>query len=121
MFEDAKLYGVEKAKSAEQIMFKRSTFVDYPNLWTSNLNFANQTQVSDANPQQKNINWGSVELVDWTSGDGEKLQGLLYKPEDFDPNKNTQCWCIFTKELPIVYTITMCHNQTGLSLIQVIV
>lgn len=87
VFEDAKLYGVEKAKSAEQIMFKRSTFVDYPNLWTSNLNFENQTQVSDANPQQKNINWGSVELVDWTSGDGEKLQGLLYKPEDFDPNK----------------------------------
>lgn len=87
LFEDTKLYAVEKAKSAEQIMFKRSTFVDYPNLWTSNLNFANQTQVSDANPQQKNINWGSVELVDWTSGDGEKLQGLLYKPEDFDPNK----------------------------------
>jgi Prolyl oligopeptidase family. len=87
LFEDAKLNGVEKAKSAEQIMFKRSTFVDYPNLWTSSLNFVDQTQVSDANPQQKNFNWGSVELVDWTSGDGEKLQGLLYKPEDFDPNK----------------------------------
>lgn len=87
IFEDARLNSLEKAKSSDQITFKRSTFIKYPNLWTSSLDFSNQNQVSDANPQQKNYNWGTVELVDWTSGDGEELQGLLYKPEDFDPNK----------------------------------
>ncbi|MDX5480213.1 MAG: prolyl oligopeptidase family serine peptidase, partial [Hymenobacteraceae bacterium] len=31
--------------------------------------------------------WGTVELEDWTSTDGEQLQGLLYKPENIDPKK----------------------------------
>ncbi|WP_421918759.1 alpha/beta hydrolase family protein [Marinifilum sp.] len=87
LFEDARFYEPIKAKSANQLLFKRSTFVDFPNLYTSNLSLTNQVQVSDANPQQKSFNWGSVDLVDWISGDGEKLQGLLYKPEDFDPKK----------------------------------
>jgi dipeptidyl aminopeptidase/acylaminoacyl peptidase len=76
-----------KAKKANRLMWTRSTFKDYPNLWTSSMQLTEQKQVSDANPQQKNYLWGDVELVKWTSGDGEELQGLLYKPENFDPNK----------------------------------
>ncbi|WP_372753609.1 alpha/beta hydrolase family protein [Labilibaculum sp.] len=76
-----------KAKKANRLMWTRSTFKEYPNLWTSSMRMAEQKQVSDANPQQKNYLWGDVELVKWTSGDGEELQGLLYKPENFDPNK----------------------------------
>lgn len=28
-----------------------------------------------------------MELVSWYAYDGTPLEGLLYKPEDFDPNK----------------------------------
>ena len=35
----------------------------------------------------KNYFWGNVELVNWTSLDNIPLQGLLYKPEGFDPKK----------------------------------
>jgi len=35
----------------------------------------------------RNYLWGTVELVKWTSSDGVPLQGLLYKPENFDPTK----------------------------------
>ncbi|MUP36801.1 alpha/beta hydrolase family protein [Labilibaculum euxinus] len=87
VFEDAGFNSPLKAKKANQLIWKRSTFKDYPNLWTGNMRFTNPKQVSDANPQQKNYLWGDVELVKWTSGDGEELQGLLYKPENFDPNK----------------------------------
>ncbi|MBM3421463.1 MAG: S9 family peptidase, partial [Bacteroidetes bacterium] len=31
--------------------------------------------------------WGTVELVEWSSFDRSTLQGLLYKPENFDPSK----------------------------------
>jgi dipeptidyl aminopeptidase/acylaminoacyl peptidase len=51
------------------------------------LSFKNQTILSDANPQQKDYNWGTIELVNWTSLDGKELTGMLAKPENFDPNK----------------------------------
>ena len=86
-FEDVSYSYPIKAKKAERLVWKRSTFVDYPNLWLSDSDLENEKQISDANPQQKNILWGNVELVDWVSGDGEKLQGMLYKPENFDPKK----------------------------------
>lgn len=35
----------------------------------------------------KDFLWGSVELVKWTSIDNIPLEGLLYKPEGFDPHK----------------------------------
>ena len=86
-FEDVSYSDPIKAKNADQFLWQRATFVDYPNLWLSDMNFSKEKQISDANPQQKDILWGNVELVDWISGDGEKLQGMLYKPENFDPNK----------------------------------
>jgi len=86
-FEDVSYSSPIKAKNSNQLVWKRSTFVDYPNLWVSDSDFKNEKQISDANPQQKDILWGNVELVDWVSGDGEKLQGMLFKPENFDPNK----------------------------------
>lgn len=87
VFEDVAYSQLQKAKESKQLMWKRSTFVDYPNLWISDMKFKKQKQISDANPQQKNYNWGSVELVEWTTGDGDKMQGMMYKPENFDPNK----------------------------------
>jgi dipeptidyl aminopeptidase/acylaminoacyl peptidase len=51
------------------------------------MDFKNDVKISNANPQQSKYLWGSVELVEWTSPDNEKLQGLLYKPENFDPTK----------------------------------
>jgi dipeptidyl aminopeptidase/acylaminoacyl peptidase len=75
-----------KADDADVYMVTRGTFVDFPNLHVGP-SLTNLTQVSDANPWQKEFNWGTVELVTWISMDGVPRQGLLYKPEDFDPSK----------------------------------
>lgn len=87
LFEDAMFTKPSFAKHGNQLIWNRSTFNDYPNLWVSSWDFSFRKKVSDANPQQKRFLWGDVDLVEWTSGDGEQLQGLLYKPENFDPNK----------------------------------
>lgn len=44
-------------------------------------------QLSDINPQQKDYNWGTAELYKWKAFNGKMSEGVLYKPEDFNPKK----------------------------------
>ena len=39
------------------------------------------------NPQQSNYNWMTADLIEWKAYDGKMTQGILYKPENFDPKK----------------------------------
>ena len=70
-----------------RLLFTRQSFEEFPNLWSSNLSFKSPKQMTDANPQQKDYNWGTAEMVEWVSLDGRPLKGMLIKPENFDPNK----------------------------------
>jgi dipeptidyl aminopeptidase/acylaminoacyl peptidase len=80
-------YGTpSRARKAEQYLFTRQTVAEFPDLWTGTT-LAGAVRISDANPQQAEYRWPSVELVRWVSGDGVPLKGLLYKPEDFDASK----------------------------------
>lgn len=75
-----------KAKNTDQWLFTRESFTTFPNLlYGRTLN--SYEQISDANPQQDEFRWGTIELFDFVSLDGAPLQGLLVKPEDFDPNR----------------------------------
>ncbi len=75
---------VLKAKEAERYVFSRGSFQVFPDLWMCDASFTALRRVSDANPQQNQFYWGSVEPLQWLSDDGTPLEGLLYKPEDFD-------------------------------------
>ncbi|MFC3880842.1 prolyl oligopeptidase family serine peptidase [Algoriphagus namhaensis] len=79
--------GLTKAEDSDEVLVRRSTYQDNPDLYLTDLSMKNLTKVSNLNPQQSNVNWGSVELVNYLANDGTPLQGLLYKPENFDPNK----------------------------------
>jgi len=87
MFAPRRFSGVGKAENADRLWFRRSDVDEFPDLWVSDLQFGNVRRVSDANPQQSDYNWATVELVEWRTDDGIPLQGLLYKPEDYDPSK----------------------------------
>ncbi len=76
-----------KAKDADKMIFTQGDYVNYPELYISNLKLSDAVKISDTNPQQKDYNWGTTELVEWRSFDGQMLQGILYKPENFDPDK----------------------------------
>lgn len=75
-----------KGKKAAFI-YARGNFEEGNNLFATFDNFKTQKQISDINPQQRNYNWGTVELVNWQTADDIFCEGLLFKPEDFDPNK----------------------------------
>ena len=67
--------------------FTRSTFQEFPDIWVTDLDFEAPSRVTAANPQQSEYSWGTAEVVEWTSADGIKLQGILYKPDGFDPSE----------------------------------
>ena len=76
-----------KARMNDKVIFTRQSFEEFPNIRISDLSFKKDKVISNANPQQSKYNWGTAELVKWTSLDGMELEGMLIKPEDFDPNK----------------------------------
>ncbi|HEV8597972.1 MAG TPA: hypothetical protein VGQ69_01275, partial [Gemmatimonadales bacterium] len=57
-----------KAENADQWLLTKGTFIEFPNLWVGP-SLTQLSKISDANPQQKDYNWGTVELVRWISSD----------------------------------------------------
>jgi dipeptidyl aminopeptidase/acylaminoacyl peptidase len=78
---------LKKAKKANRILFTRECLNEFPDLWVSDLQFASPTKITNVNPQKDEFLWGSSELIDWKSLDGIPLQGIVIKPENYDPNK----------------------------------
>ena len=78
---------LQRSKDGKVFTFSQSNFTQSPNLWMTRDQFKTRTQLSDINPQQKEYNWGTAELVHWTSTNNIPCSGILFKPEDFDPNK----------------------------------
>lgn len=88
IMDDFRFGNVKKAQLADQLLFTRESFREFPDVWTApDTKFSNIKKLSEANPQAKNYFWGNVSLVKWNSLDNVPLEGLLYKPEGFDPNK----------------------------------
>jgi dipeptidyl aminopeptidase/acylaminoacyl peptidase len=87
-----------KAKDAERYIFDKANYVNSPNAFIST-DMKTQTQLSHTNPQQKDYNWGTAELVKWTTPKGFNAEGILYKPEDFDPNKKYPMIAYFYEKL----------------------
>jgi predicted peptidase len=63
----------------------RQSAVDAPNIFITK-DFKNFTAITDYRPQAA-YNWLSAQLMHWNLPDGRQAEGILYKPEDFDPAK----------------------------------
>ena len=90
-----------KAKSANVVIFTKENYSVSPNLHVSQGDdiFLVDLQLSDLNVQQKNYNWGTAELFKWKAYNGKETEGIVYKPEDFDPKKKYPLICYFYETL----------------------
>ena len=79
--------GLVKAKDSDLFVFQKSNFNTSPDLYVTNDFWKSSHKLTDINPQMKDYKWGSAELISWNSYADVPLQGIVYKPEDFDPNK----------------------------------
>jgi dipeptidyl aminopeptidase/acylaminoacyl peptidase len=79
--------GQMKAKNADIFVYQKSNFNTSPDLYLTSDYWKKSEKLTDINPQMKDYNWGTAEMFSWTSYTGIPLQGIVYKPEDFDPEK----------------------------------
>ena len=86
IFMDAKSFGSPSpSQEGGLLTFTRQDFVEAPDIWITDREFSFYDKISDGYAQQAEFLWGSSELVSWISNDGAPLQGILVKPEGFDP------------------------------------
>ncbi|MBN1253164.1 MAG: S9 family peptidase [Bacteroidales bacterium] len=82
-----RFYNEIKARKSNAIIWRKSSVKEFSNLWYSDVNMKMPKKISELNSQQKKYNWASSELVSWKTFDGKDAEGILYKPENFNPNK----------------------------------
>ncbi|HMP17259.1 MAG TPA: prolyl oligopeptidase family serine peptidase, partial [Gemmatales bacterium] len=77
-----------KARQAEVFAYTRQTAQVFPDYHLTDASFAKSTQVTEANPQQKDYLWSAgVKLIDYTGTGGKKLQGSLFLPAGDEEGK----------------------------------
>lgn len=101
---------LRKALKADVFSWQRANFSTSPDMWLCRgTNFAKAKRVTDINPQMKDYSWGKAELVKWYTYQGQPAEGVLYTPEDFDPNKKYPMLVYFyetyTEDLNLHYTM----------------
>ena len=78
---------VVKAKGADKYIYTRENYEVFPDIWATDASFKKSVQLTQGIRQQEPYIWGTAELISWTSLDGKALEGVIYKPANFDPNK----------------------------------
>ena len=78
-------FGILKAKEGSKYVVLRMNEKEAPNLYLTT-DFKNLSRLSNQEPQ-KRYNWLTSELIRWKMFDGKVNEGILYKPENFDPKR----------------------------------
>jgi dipeptidyl aminopeptidase/acylaminoacyl peptidase len=88
LFEDAR-FAFQKARNADVFAYTRQTFTEYPDFWIlNNRSFAGGFKVTDVNPQIKDLAMSAgTRLIDYKSDKGDRLQGALYLPANYEPGR----------------------------------
>ena len=89
---------LQKAKNSNEYIYTKQNYQHSPDLYVS-ANLKNETKLSAINQQQNEYNWGTAELVGWTTPKGYQSKGILYKPENFDPQKKYPMLVYFYEKL----------------------
>lgn len=78
---------VGRAQDANVFLTTASRFDRFPDLQSSDANFANMQKITDVGAQMTAFDWGSSELMSFKNAKGVPLSAAVYKPANFDPKK----------------------------------
>ena len=76
-----------KAKDSDVLLITQESFKTFPDLILTNMSLTRRQTISNANPQQEEYKWGSIQLYSWKTFDDKDGSGLLLFPEGFDRSK----------------------------------
>ncbi|MFM7596098.1 MAG: alpha/beta hydrolase family protein [Flavobacteriales bacterium] len=83
---DFKVMAFTKAKDTSIYVLRRMRVDQFPDIEVGG-NVSGFKRVSWANPQQSEYLWPTAELIRWKSYQGFELEGIVYKPENYNPAK----------------------------------
>ncbi|MEM6645549.1 MAG: prolyl oligopeptidase family serine peptidase [Bacteroidota bacterium] len=78
---------VDHADDADRILFTQENYDEFPNYWITSPDFSDPARLTDVNPQVRDFAWGNSELIEWTTPDDVRLQGVVIKPDGFEEGK----------------------------------
>ena len=87
VWEDARVYGLDKADDADRFTYRMERFDDSPDVFVAEADLADARQVTATNPFLGEFAWGRTELVDYENEWGRRLQGVLTYPANYDPSQ----------------------------------
>jgi dienelactone hydrolase len=89
LWDDAEFGAVQKAKSGDVIVYTRETHKDYPDYYVTDSTFQNGKKLTNGQPEQDKFLWSAgARLIDYTSAKGDKLQGALFLPANYEKGKS---------------------------------
>ncbi|MBQ4852338.1 S9 family peptidase [Pseudoalteromonas sp. MMG012] len=75
---------LKKAKHSDTLLFTKQSYHEFPDIWQTNSTCLNPKKVTNLNPQAAKFSWGQKpELIKYKGYNGEDLQGVLIKPENY--------------------------------------
>ncbi|MBT0811029.1 S9 family peptidase [Litoribacter ruber] len=88
VYDDAMFGSAQKARNTEKVVFTRQTFTEFPDYHLADMRFGKPKKLTNANPQHAEYAWGKRKLVDFENGRGDKLQGTLTLPANYEEGKS---------------------------------
>ncbi len=88
VWEEKTVSGLTRADSAEVFLFRIADFEDSPDYFRSGPDLGDAARVTETNPFQGEYAWGRSELVSFENERGERLQGALFYPANYDPEES---------------------------------
>ncbi|HUI55692.1 MAG TPA: prolyl oligopeptidase family serine peptidase [Bryobacteraceae bacterium] len=87
MYVDKGVRGLEKAKDADVLVYQSGAWDESPNFFAGGPDLKDAKRVSDTNPFAAQYAWGRAELIDYKNSHGDRLQGALYYPANYEKGK----------------------------------
>lgn len=82
------IYAIHRfSDNQKYCIWNRQNMSEFRDLWWSKADFSDPIRITNANPQQSEYKWGTAKLVEWTNYENKPNKGILYLPEDYDPQK----------------------------------
>lgn len=74
-----------QALNSDAIIYTKGDFKNPMDLYINDTDWSSERKLTAINPQQADYLWGDVQLVHWNAYDGTPLKGMLFTPENLDP------------------------------------
>ena len=87
MYDSNMFTRLSKADSTKQYVYMVQSATNSPDFYHVNQSFEDAVALTSTNPQQEKYHWADDEVVSFTNKDGQKLEGRLIYPANYDPDK----------------------------------